>query len=226
MSGTERVLFCDFDGTITTTDNIIRIMRHENPSGWEAIKDDVLARRISIREGVGRMFSLLPSHRREALIRFAVEGAQIRPGFERFLAYCRSKGIRLLVTSGGIDFFVYPILEPFGIPQEDIFCNGSDFSGETVRITWPHPCDHQCDGDCGMCKATIMRRFPASAERIVIGDSVTDLAGARLADWVIARDYLLDRCRELKLPHRPIETFDDVIAALETHAPVKGGITG
>ncbi|PTM54689.1 2-hydroxy-3-keto-5-methylthiopentenyl-1-phosphate phosphatase [Desmospora activa] len=224
MNGTERVLFCDFDGTITTNDNIIRLLRQENPSGWEGIKDDVLARRISIREGVGRMFSLIPSQRREALTRFVVEGAEIRPGFQRFLTYCRSEGIRLLITSGGIDFFVYPILEPFGIPQEDIFCNGSDFSGETVRITWPHSCDRHCDGDCGMCKTTIMRRFPA-AERIVIGDSVTDLAGAQLADWVIARDYLLDRCREQQLPHRPFETFDDVIAALEAHAPVKGGMT-
>ncbi|GAB7386724.1 2-hydroxy-3-keto-5-methylthiopentenyl-1-phosphate phosphatase [Bacillaceae bacterium] len=215
-SSQRTIVFCDFDGTITCNDNIIHIMKHFNPPGWERIKDAILAQQISIREGVGRMFSLLPAARKEEIVRFSVENAEIRPGFREFVEYCRENGIRLLITSGGIDFFVYPILSRFAIPVEDIYCNGSDFSGDGIRILWPHPCDEDCDLDCGMCKTTIIRNYPQEAyRRIVIGDSITDLAGAKLAELVIARDFLLRKCEELGLPHEPFSTFYDVIDILK-----------
>lgn len=210
------VIFCDFDGTITVNDNIVSIMKHFNPPGWQQIKDDILGQRISIREGVGRMFAFLPTSRREEIVRFAVENVEIRPGFGQFVDYCRNNGIRLLVTSGGIDFFVYPVLSRFAIPETDIYCNGSDFRGETIRILWPHPCDEHCRLDCGMCKTTIVRSYPAERYvRIVIGDSITDLAAAKLADLVIARDFLAQKCAELGIPHHPFETFFDCMDILE-----------
>ena len=43
------IIFCDFDGTITTNDNLIAIMKHFDPPGWEPIKDEILAQTISIR---------------------------------------------------------------------------------------------------------------------------------------------------------------------------------
>ncbi|TDL54033.1 2-hydroxy-3-keto-5-methylthiopentenyl-1-phosphate phosphatase [Paenibacillus dendritiformis] len=210
-----RVIFCDFDGTITVNDNIIAIIRHFNPPGWEPIVQDVLKERMSISEGVGQMFALLPSSMRDEVIRFALGQAVIRPGFEEFVRFCRDSDIELYVTSGGIDFFVYPLLEPFGIPADHIYCNGSDFSGESIRITWPHPCQDPCRNKCGMCKATIVRRFPSEQyERIVIGDSVTDFAAAKLVEFVYARAQLISKCEELQLPYAPFETFYDIIEHL------------
>lgn len=55
------IIFCDFDGTITNTDNIISIMKKFAPPEWEALKDGVLQQKISISSGVGDMFSLLDS---------------------------------------------------------------------------------------------------------------------------------------------------------------------
>jgi 2-hydroxy-3-keto-5-methylthiopentenyl-1-phosphate phosphatase len=218
------VIFCDFDGTITVNDNIIQILKHFDPPGWEAIKDDILTQRVSIREGVGHLFSLLPASRCEEIVRYAVDSVEIRPGFAEFLRFCREEGIRFLVTSGGIDFFVYPILKPFGISEADIYCNGSDFSGKQIRITWPHPCDADCpQGNCGMCKTRVLRSYPNSRTKIVIGDSITDLAAAKMADLVIARDLLLKKCQDLHLPHRPFTTFTDVIEILKSEFLLTGG---
>jgi 2-hydroxy-3-keto-5-methylthiopentenyl-1-phosphate phosphatase len=218
----KRVIFCDFDGTITNNDNIVQIMKHFDPPGWKSIVDDIMSRRISVRRGVGQLFSLLQSARREEIVSYVLEQAEIRPGFEEFLTFCREQDIRLLITSGGIDFFVYPILSRFDIPRDDIYCNASDFSGETIQIQWPHSCDEHCDNDCGMCKTSIIRSFSSERyEKIVIGDSITDLAGARLADWVLARDYLLEKCRELNLPHAPFDTFYDCIDRLSSPVGVK-----
>jgi 2-hydroxy-3-keto-5-methylthiopentenyl-1-phosphate phosphatase len=211
----KRVIFCDFDGTITVNDNIIAIIKHFNPLGWEQIAQDVLAQRKSIREGVGEMFCLLPTSMKEEVIACGINNVRIREGFPELLAFCEEHGIEFYVTSGGIDFFVYPVLAPFGIPVDHIYCNGSDFSGDRIEIVWPNPCDDHCDNDCGMCKTTIMRRFPASDyNRLLIGDSVTDFEGAKQAELVFSRSQLTIKCKELGLPHVEFETFHDIVAYL------------
>jgi 2-hydroxy-3-keto-5-methylthiopentenyl-1-phosphate phosphatase len=103
------VIFCDFDGTVTEKDNIVDIMKRFAAPGWEAIKDDVLAQRTSIRSGVGRMFSLLPVSLRDEIVSFVLENAKIRPGFDEFLRFVREEGIQFYIVSGGIDFFVHPV---------------------------------------------------------------------------------------------------------------------
>lgn len=204
-------IFCDFDGTITNSDNIIAIMKKFAPSEWKAIKDDVLAERVSIQEGVGKMFSLLPISLKEEIVSFILSTSEIRTGFEQFVHYTKEKDIPLYIVSGGIDFFVEPMLDG-KIDKKNLYCNGSDFLGQTIKITWPHTCDSHCENGCGCCKPSIMRNLVDDKDFIiVIGDSITDLQAAKMADCVLARDFLLQKCKELHLPHRPFETFHDVI---------------
>lgn len=218
------VLFCDFDGTITEKDNIVAIMRHFHPPGWEELTEQILTQQISIREGVGKLFFLLPSSLEHEITQFAVENARIRPGFAEFVDYCRQENVTLLITSGGIDFFVHPILAPFQL-DGPIYCNGSDFSKERIKITWPHTCDEHCQTDCGMCKTTIIRSYDATGyTRVVIGDSITDLAGSRIADFVIARSFLLEKCQEENLSHKPFTTFYDVISIIKAIRAKQEGI--
>jgi 2-hydroxy-3-keto-5-methylthiopentenyl-1-phosphate phosphatase len=218
----QTIIFCDFDGTITVNDNIVAIMKHFNPEGWENIVERIVSREISIREGVGSLFALLPTSRKQEVIDFAIGNATIRAGFRELLDYCREHHIQFLVTSGGIDFFVYPLLAEFPIPRENIYCNGSDFSGSRIRILWPHPCDEHCQADCGMCKTTIIRSYPKDRyERILIGDSVTDFEGAKLADIIFARSHLIDMCKENGFPYRPYSDFYDVIQSLDAKEAIR-----
>ncbi|MGG1515088.1 2-hydroxy-3-keto-5-methylthiopentenyl-1-phosphate phosphatase [Paenibacillus oryzisoli] len=212
----DRIIFCDFDGTITVNDNIVAIMKHFKPEGWDKIVDDVIAQRVSIREGVGAMFALLPTARKKEVVDYAIGNAVIRDGFKEFVAYCREQGIKLLITSGGIDFFIYPLLAPFDIPREHIYCNASSFEGSTIEILWPNACDDQCSNDCGMCKTSIIRSYDADRyERIIIGDSITDFEGAKLVDTIFARSHLIDRCEQLGYPYYAFDTFFDIMKQLE-----------
>ncbi|MFC5467715.1 2-hydroxy-3-keto-5-methylthiopentenyl-1-phosphate phosphatase [Cohnella suwonensis] len=211
------VLFCDFDGTITLSDNIVAVMKHFNPPGWEDIVKEIISEKKSVKQGVGEMFALLPSSMQNEVRNYILTTAGIRPGFQRLLDWCKAHDVPFYVTSGGIDFFVYPLLEPFGIPADHVYCNGSDFSGDTIRITWPHDCDAECDhGGCGMCKTAVIRRFAKDEYyRILIGDSITDFPGAKIVDLVFSRSHLTDRCAQLGLPHVPFETFHDIVSYLE-----------
>ncbi|WP_088103372.1 2-hydroxy-3-keto-5-methylthiopentenyl-1-phosphate phosphatase [Halalkalibacter urbisdiaboli] len=216
------VIFCDFDGTITNNDNIIVLMKRFAPPEWEAIKDDILGQKVTIQEGVSHLFSLLSTELKQDLISFLLETAEIRDGFREILLFTGERNIEFYVVSGGIDFFIYPLLEPFAILNNHIYCNGSDFSGETITITWPNSCDEQCHNGCGCCKPSIMRRFPAEEyERIVIGDSITDLQAAKQADIVYARDFLIEKCEELSIAYTPFTSFHDVITDLKNRG-VKG----
>ncbi len=217
MSQPKSVIFCDFDGTITENDNIFAIVKHFQPPGWEGIVKDIVSRKISIQSGVATLFSSLPSSMRSDIEQFTIQQAVIRQGFSNLLAYCDEANIEFLVTSGGIDFFIYPLLEPFHIDKDHIYCNNSDFSGDRIQITWPHPCDEVCSNQqCGMCKARIIRYYPKDQFRtILIGDSVTDLEGAKLVDVVFARAQLIDLCKEFNIPYIPFTDFNDVTAHLK-----------
>lgn len=212
----KKIVFCDFDGTITVNDNIIAIIKHFNPEGWEELVKQTISTEISIKEGVGSLFRLLPASMKDEVIRFSISNAKIREGFAQFVDFCKQEGIELYITSGGIDFFVYPILAEFKIDPDHIYCNGSNFSGERIEILWPHYCDEHCQNDCGMCKPTVMRKFPTEQyERIIIGDSVTDFEGAKLADRVYSRSHLTEKCHELGIPYTAFETFYDIIEAMK-----------
>ncbi|WP_100372919.1 2-hydroxy-3-keto-5-methylthiopentenyl-1-phosphate phosphatase [Bacillus sp. FJAT-45037] len=216
------IIFCDFDGTITTKDNIIAIMRQFAPPGWEEIKDAILAEQISIREGVAQLFHLIPTDKKQEIISFALNQAEIRPGFEALLAYIKEKNITFKIVSGGIDFFVHPILEPYKL-RDHLYCNESDFSGRTITITWPNRCDESCSNDCGCCKPSILRQYPNDEYyKIVIGDSITDLQAAKEADEVFAcDDFLIEKCRELNLHFSSFSTFYEVIDSLQNKKEVR-----
>jgi 2-hydroxy-3-keto-5-methylthiopentenyl-1-phosphate phosphatase/methylthioribulose-1-phosphate dehydratase len=211
------IIFCDFDGTITMRDNIVAIMKEFAPPEWEDITEKILGQEISIREGVTKLFSLLPSSKKEQITQFALEQAEIRPGFDRFLQHVEKEKLPFYVVSGGIDFFVDPILDPFGLSESEVYRNESDFSDERIKIVWPYPCDDKCDVDCGLCKTSIIRSYPNDQYfKIVIGDSITDLAGAKLADVVFARGFLLEKCQQLGLRYYSFETFDDILKIMKT----------
>lgn len=216
IAGRQPIIFCDFDGTITLRDNILALMKHFNPPGWEPLLEELLAGRESLMTTVGAFFALYPSSQRQVIQDYVLEHAGIRDGFAELLAYCKLKDIPFYVTSGGIDFFIYPLLAPFDIDKDHIYCNGSNFDGSHIEIIWPHTCDEHCNKGCGMCKTRIIRGYPSDQYyRILIGDSLTDFEGSKIVDFVFARSHLLERCIETQLPHEAYETFFDVLNHIE-----------
>jgi 2-hydroxy-3-keto-5-methylthiopentenyl-1-phosphate phosphatase len=217
IHGRQPIIFCDFDGTITTSDNILALMKHFDPPGWENILHDLLEGRKSLKAAVGEMFALFPSEQKTSVQDYVLQSAGIREGFAQLLAYCKQSDIPFLITSGGIDFFIYPLLAPFDINPEQIYCNQSNFKGSHIEIVWQHSCDELCDKQCGMCKTRVIRQYPSEQYyRILIGDSLTDFEGSKIVDFVFARSHLLERCQQTNLLHKPYESFFDVIEHLRS----------
>ncbi|WP_088071829.1 2-hydroxy-3-keto-5-methylthiopentenyl-1-phosphate phosphatase [Gottfriedia luciferensis] len=208
-------IFCDFDGTITEGDNIVNLIKEFAPPSARELTSEVLNGNISIREGVEKMFSTIPSTKKQEMTDYVISRTLIRDGFNDFIQFVNNQQVELKVVSGGLDFFVHPILKDY-LPTSAILCNRTDFTNQNVKIHWDYSCDENCQNDCGMCKPTVMRKFSNSDDFIiVIGDSITDLQIAKEADLIFARDFLKDKCEELSLPYIPFQNFNDIRSSLE-----------
>ncbi|KEK25970.1 2-hydroxy-3-keto-5-methylthiopentenyl-1-phosphate phosphatase [Bacillus gaemokensis] len=214
-------VFCDFDGTITNSDNITSIMENFAPPKAEEIKRRILSQDLSIQEGVSQLFKLLPTTLHDDIIKFLKETATIRTGFQEFMQFINENNISFYVISGGMDFFVHPLLQGL-VPKQQIYCNATDFSRKNIEVKWPHPCDEDCNHNCGLCKSTLIRGLSSKDDfHIVIGDSITDLQAAKQADKVFARDFLITKCEEYHIPYTPFETFCDIQTELQHLLEVK-----
>lgn len=213
------IIFCDFDGTITETDNIVSLMTHFVPEESEKIAQAMVAQTITFKDGVSAMFELLSTHQKDELIQYLLNTAIIREGFAEFVQFAHANAIPFYVVSGGVDFFIEPMLEKFG-PFAGVYCNHADFSGTQIELLYPNACDEECAKyevqGCGCCKPSVMRKVSQDNHfKIVIGDSLSDFEAAKQADLVLARDHLIGRCEELQIPYKPFETFYDCLDAVK-----------
>lgn len=185
------------------------------------VKNRILSQELSIQEGVSQLFQLLPTNLQHEIVQFLIETAEIRTGFHEFIQFVNENNISFYVISGGMDFFVYPLLQGL-IPKEQIYCNETDFSTEFITVKWPHPCDEHCQNHCGLCKSSLIRKLSDTNDfHIVIGDSITDLQAAKQADKVFARDFLITKCEENHIAYTSFGTFHDVLAELKHLLEVK-----
>ncbi len=203
-------VFCDFDGTITESDMIVSIWRQFAPPGWEQVKDDMLARRKTVREGVAQVFAQIPSARKQEIIDHALRAVRFRAGLQAFLEFCAREGLPFYVTSGALDFFIEPVMAPYRRWLAGVYSIATNLSGPMIRLVHTHACE-----TCGLCKVRAMREHPGVFS-ILIGDSVTDLHGAMEANLVFARDRLKAYLDEARIAYEPFETFHDIQRALET----------
>ncbi|MCL6592860.1 MAG: MtnX-like HAD-IB family phosphatase [Alicyclobacillus sp.] len=209
--------FCDFDGTITERDMIAEIVKHFVPAQGLPLIEQVNRHELSVRDGVERMFGLLPSAQLPEIAAFACATARLRPGFAEFVQCCAQRQWPLTVVSGGFDFFVHPVLAPFAAHLK-VICNQVDDSGPYLRVRWAVPCDPLCDGGCGLCKPTVLRQMKRPGyKQVVVGDGVTDRKAAQRADVVFARGRLQTELERLHVPYIPFSTFTDIVDRLNAN---------
>ena len=211
------VVFSDFDGTITEKDVILMIMEEFAPPEWLEIKDKILHKRsITLKDGVEKLFNLINSESKDKLITYVTKNVKIRTGFKDFLDFCNFNKMVFKVVSGGLNFFIEPLLESHKDSLE-IICNDADFNSERIKINYKYlPKNCNLCGNCGCCKIEIIEQYPKEKyKRVLIGDSLTDLAASKVVDLVYARSHLIEYLRQENISYIPFENFYDIKAHME-----------
>ncbi|MGB3188788.1 MAG: HAD-IB family phosphatase [Limnoraphis sp.] len=205
-----KIVFCDFDGTITAQETFVAMLKQFTPQISAEIMPKLYNRELTLRQGVRQMLESIPSVRYQEVIEFSSH-QQIRPGLVELIDFLDAQAVPLVVVSGGIRVMVETVLGDLvnrvaAIYAVDIATQGdywqvhSEFESGTELVA----------------KVKIMDLY-ASDEKVAIGDSVTDLNMALSVPLVFARDRLAQYLNEQQKPYIVWNDFFEVRDYLARH---------
>lgn len=186
---TRWAVLSDFDGTIVTEDLGLELLKAFADPGWEELERAYEAGEIDLQECLSGQFALIRRPRAE-LEAFVGQRAQVRPGFAELTYFCRQQNIPFLIVSGGLDFYIQQVLDSVGLGNLDYLAARTRFTPQGIEVALP-----SADGHADF-KVAVVRQQQGTGYRVAyIGDWITDYRAAQVADFVFARDKLLDYCR-------------------------------
>lgn len=204
----EQMVFSDFDGTITVNETFRKVLYAFVPDTAAAVIPQLDAGTLTLRDGVARLVSAIPSAAREAIIEFTA-AEPIRAGFDELTRYLVERNTPLVVVSSGLRFYIEARLAPWRSRIHAIHALEVDCSGPYMGLQLDH--DHPREA---MPKEWLLRRYDART-RIAIGDALSDFEMIKAADRVFARDRLLQHLHERRVAVTPFNDFFDIIRALQ-----------
>jgi 2-hydroxy-3-keto-5-methylthiopentenyl-1-phosphate phosphatase len=209
-------MLVDFDGTLVEPNVAIILVEEfaaDGPRVAHEIDELLHTGKITLREAWSRQVALLDPLRLPEMAEWAVRHTPFRPGAQELIQLLARHDIPTTIVSGGLDFYIDPILRHAGINlpvfSDQIRPNGNG------GLDLLHPYGHATCRLCGICKAQLTYPFPAPPLRTAFaGDGSTDRYAAEVADIVFARRRLKLYCDKAQIPYFPFEDFHPVIAQL------------
>jgi 2-hydroxy-3-keto-5-methylthiopentenyl-1-phosphate phosphatase len=205
-------MLIDFDGTLVEPNVAIILVEEFATDGRNLahqVDDELHSGKITLREAWSRQVALLPPDRVPEMAQWAVDHTPFRKGAFRLLELLKETKVPSYIVSGGLDFYIHPILKRAGIHLPVLSDSMEATPDGGLRVTHPH--GHATCRLCGICKAQAVRSIVPPAERTIFaGDGSTDKYAAEVADLVFARRRLKGFCEKAGIPFYAFEDFDPV----------------
>ena len=96
----EKIVFCDFDGTITRTETYVEMFHAFVPDLVTEIGEAMRKRELTLRQGITTLVESIPSRRYPEIIRF-IGTRELRPGFAELLDFLDHRSIPFVIISAG-----------------------------------------------------------------------------------------------------------------------------
>ncbi len=203
-----RVVFCDFDGTITAQETFVAVLKEFAPELAAELIPQMYALKVTLREGVRKILESIPSSRLPEIIEFS-RTQPMREGLPELLDFLDSQDVPFVVVSGGLREMVEVVMGELGQRVRGIHAIALDTSGSHFRVLSPY------EGDTELVdKVKVMEMYPGDG-KIAIGDSVTDLNMAISVPVVFARDRLVQYLSDRNKSYIAWNDFFDVRDALK-----------
>lgn len=205
----ERIVFCDFDGTITEQETFVAVLKRFVPELATVLIPKIYALELTLREGAMKMLEAMPSSVYPEIIEFSAS-QPLRPGLPEFLDFLEAQAIPFVVITGGLKGMVEAAIPELLSQIHAVYGNEINTEGAHFKVHSPALGDTEL-----VSKVDIMKRYPAQ-QTIVIGDSVTDLKMALAGDVVFARDRLAEYLGDRDVAYHPWDDFHDIQKTLAT----------
>lgn len=199
-----RIVFCDFDGTITVEETFVAVLKKFAPELATQLLPEMYTRRVTLREGVRKILESIPSSRYPEILEFT-QPQQTRPGFLELLDFLEFQEAPLVVVSGGLRGMVEVVLGELAQRVSAIHAVDVDTSGTLLKVR----SDYEGETEL-VAKVQVMAKYEVD-EKIAIGDSITDFNMGLQADIVFARNGLAKYLDEQQKTYIPWNDFWEVL---------------
>ncbi len=209
------VVFCDFDGTITREETLVGMFNTFVPELYAQRSKQMYAGRVTLKEAVRSLIESIPSVRYPEILDYFMR-QPLRAGFEDFVAFLEKHSVPLVVVSGGIREAILSRLGPLADRVAAIYAPQVSAEGAFMRV---HS-DFEGSSEL-ISKVDVMRRYRYE-KAVAVGNGITDVAMARHASVVFARDFLARWMNDRGLAYHRWRDFNDVrrkLKALWTRNP-------
>lgn len=219
---TELAVVCDFDGTATLHDIGDEISKRFAGADWLLLQKRLfLEGKLTTRAIIQSIYTPVRATEAE-VVAFAVEKAELRPGFAELVEAARDRGAPFFLASGGLRQYIDAVLAHHLRPDlrahVQIRANEAEFAPGGMRVSYPGDAASRAAGCevCGSCKRVSVAEARQSGAGYVIGvgDGFADRCLAQFADRTFAREdsYLHRYCRDHGYACTP---FTDLYGAAE-----------
>jgi len=210
----KQIIFCDFDGTITTQDSLVHILDEYGDPNWREIE-------LRVKKGeIGNRISLVEEFNTfngswDDILKCIDKNITIDPHFKDFLSFCNNTSTDFVVLSGGFQSIIKYIMEKHSIPDITYYANILQIIENKAVLTYPYSSE-RCKL-CGHCKADhlLKARDHEHTTIVYIGDGTTDRCPIKEADIVFAKGSLARYCEKNSINFMPWDTFLDIQSSLE-----------
>jgi len=201
-----KVVFTDFDGTITKIDTCVAMVETFARGGWEEINKLWEDKKLSTEDCANMTFKLFNGDIKD--LEKLLDTIEIDDYFKGFLSICQEKGYRVFVLSDGYDFNIETIFKKYDI-KVPYYANKLLYDSE-FKIECPNK-NVSCK-DCGTCKSNLIDRLKENGEQVIyIGDGYSDTCPASKADIVFAKGVLYKYCVDKGINVVYFDSFKDII---------------
>ena len=205
----DKIVFCDFDGTITTEDAFVHVCTHFAPEKADLFLKKVLEGSITLREGIRMIVESINSSQYPKMLDY-VNNSTIRPGLSELIDYLDDKNVPFIVVSGGLKGLVSRQLGSIEKRVEAVYAADVEANNNYLKVV----SDFE-DGPELVNKTQVMHQYNYK-EAVAIGDGITDHNMALEASVVFARKHLADYLEKEKQPFHTWEDFHDILRELRS----------
>lgn len=203
MQAGDRIVFCDFDGTITQRETLVAMLIKMVPMEMTQFSRLIAEKKISLKEAVKSVVESIPADDYKRAVDFIRE-EKIRPGFLELLKFLKKEEIPFVVISGGLMDSVVTRLEDYMDYIHAVYAPEIDAAGDHVKVISKFE-----NRDELISKVQVMSLYNFR-ESIAIGDGATDFNMALNASIVFARRHLADFLDQEGKDYVPWHDFFDI----------------
>ena len=214
MDKSKKILIqCDFDGTITEDDISFVLLDAFAKGDWRAINKLYSDGKITVGEFNERAFGLVRASKK-AMLNYLKDKVKVRPGFQKLVELCQKKGIRLVIVSNGLDFYIKKALEDMGLRNLEYHAAETRFHANILKVRYIGP-----DGSfvaSGYKEKYVNQYLNEGYHVVYIGNGTSDLSPARGAHQIFATESLLKSCQSNGITCIPFTSFLEINQVLSS----------